>query len=41
MRICEHMLNYVIDLLDHNTDFSWALAKANHAVLLCKMEQET
>ena len=34
----EHMLDYVIDLLDDATDF-WASAKASHAVLLCRMEQ--
>ena len=33
------MLDFVIDLLDDATDFSWALPKASHAVLLCKMEQ--
>ena len=37
--IRDHMLDYVIDLLDDATDFSWALAKASHAVLLCHMEQ--
>ena len=35
----KHMLDYVIDLLDDATDFSWASAKASHAVLLCRMEQ--
>ena len=35
----EHMLDYVINLLDDATDFSWASAKASHAVLLCPMEQ--
>ena len=39
MAIKEHMLDYVIDLLDDATDFSWASAKASHAVLLCRMEQ--
>ena len=39
MAIHEHMLDYVIDLLDVTTDFSWASAKASHAVLLCRMEQ--
>ena len=33
------MLDYVIDLLDDATDFSWASAKASHTVLLCHMEQ--
>ena len=35
----DHILDYVIDLLDDTTDFSWASAKASHAVLLCCMEQ--
>ena len=35
----DHMLDYVIDLLDDATDFSWASAKASHAVLLCRLEQ--
>ena len=33
------MLDYVINLLDDVTDFSWASAKASHAVPLCHMEQ--
>ena len=33
------MLDSVINLLDGATDFSWASAKACHAVLLCRMEQ--
>ena len=39
MVIKEHMLDYVINLLDDATDFSWASAMASHAVLLCHMEQ--
>ena len=35
----EHLLDYVIDLLDDTTDFFWASTKASHAVLLCHMEQ--
>ena len=35
----EHMLHYVINLLDDATDFSWASTKARNAVLLCRMEQ--
>ena len=35
----EFMLDYVINLLDDATVFSWASAKACHAVLLCRMEQ--
>ena len=39
MAIREHMLDYVIDLLDDATDFSWASTKASHVVLLCRIEQ--
>ena len=35
----DHMLNYLIDLMDDANDFSWGAAKASHAVLLCRMEQ--
>ena len=35
----EHMLDYVISLLDDAQDFSWQAAKASHAILLCRMEQ--
>ena len=35
----EHMLDYVIALLEDANDFSWAVAKASHAVSLCRMEQ--
>ena len=35
----EYMLDYLINLLEDATDFSWASAKASHAVLLCRMEQ--
>ena len=35
----EHMLDYVISLLDDAQDFSWQAAKASHALLLCRMEQ--
>ena len=34
-----NMLDYLIALLDDSNDFSWQAAKANHAVLLCQMEQ--
>ena len=34
-----HMLDYLIALLDDSNDFSWQAAKASHAVLLCRMEQ--
>ena len=39
MQIKEHMLDYVINLLEDANDFSWASIKASHAVLLCRMEQ--
>ena len=39
MAIRECMLDYVINLLDDATDFSWASAKASHFALLCRMEQ--
>ena len=39
LKIREFILDYVINLLDDATDFSWAFAKACHAVLLCRMEQ--
>ena len=32
-------VSYLINLLEDATDFSWASAKASHAVLLCRMEQ--
>ena len=35
----DFMLDYLINLLEDATDFSWASAKATHAVLLCRMEQ--
>ena len=35
----DYMLDYLISLLDDSQDFSWAAAKASHAVLLCRMEQ--
>ena len=35
----DFMLDYLINLPEDATDFSWALAKASHAVLLCRMEQ--
>ena len=39
MQIKEHMLDYVINLLEDANGFSWAFAEASHAVLLCPMEQ--
>ena len=35
----ESMLDYLVSLLDDAQDFSWGVAKASHAVLLCRMEQ--
>ena len=35
----DHILNYLINLIDVVNDFSWSLAKAYHAVLLCCMEK--
>ena len=35
----ENMLNYLSDLMEDATDFSWQGAKASHAVLLCDMER--
>ena len=37
----EQMLWYLNDLMEDATDFSWASAKAAHAVLLCEMERGT
>ena len=39
MQIKEHMLDYLINLLEDANDFSCASAKTSHAVLLCRMEQ--
>ena len=38
-KIREHMLDYLVSLMDDATDFHWGAAKASHAVLLCRMEQ--
>ena len=35
----EHMLDYLIALMEDANDFSWDAARASHAVLLCRMEQ--
>ena len=37
----EKMLCYLCDLMEDANDFSWASAKASHAVLLCEMERGT
>ena len=38
-KVREQMLWYLNDLMENAKDFSWASAKAVHAVLLCKMER--
>ena len=40
IEMTEHMLDYVIALLEDANDFSWSATKASHAVLLCRKEQE-
>ena len=35
----EYMLHYLADLMEDANDFSWANAKASHAVLMCEMER--
>ena len=35
----EHMLDYLVSLMDDATDFSWSAANASHSVLLCRMKQ--
>ena len=35
----QHLLDYLIALMHDVNDFSWTLAKASHAVLLCRMQQ--
>ena len=37
----QQMLSYLCDLMEDANDFSWASAKASHAVLLCEMERGT
>ena len=37
--IREHMLDYLISLMEDPHDLSWDGARASHAVLLCRMEQ--
>ena len=39
LNIRENMLDYMISLFDDANNFSWDAAKANHIVLLCRMEQ--
>ena len=38
-KIREKMVQYLSELMEDATDFSWASVKASHAVLLCKMER--
>ena len=35
----DHMLDYLIALLDDCNDFSWQAAKASYVMLLCRIEQ--
>ena len=35
----EKMLHYLAELMEDANDFSWANAKASHAVLMCEMER--
>ena len=37
--IRQHMLEYMISLMDDANNFSLISAKASHAVLFCRMEQ--
>ena len=34
------MLEYLSEIMEDANDFSWQSAKASHAVLLCRMEEE-
>ena len=38
--IKDSMLDYLVSLFDDANDFSWDAAKASHAILLCRMEQD-
>ena len=38
-QVKEHMIDYLIALMEDAHDFSWDVARASHAVLLCRMEQ--
>ena len=38
-QVKEHMIDYLIALMEDAHDFSWDAARASHAVLLCRMEQ--
>ena len=39
-QVKEHMVDYLIALMEDAHDFSWDAARASHAVLLCRMEQD-
>ena len=39
LNLRQHILDYLIALMDDANDFSWTSAKASNAVLLCQMEQ--
>ena len=39
-QIKDQMLEYLSDIMDDCSDFGWQSAKAAHAVLLCKMEDQ-
>ena len=38
-QVKEHMIDYLIALMEDAHDFSWDAARASHTVLLCRMEQ--
>ena len=38
-QVKEHMIDYLIALMEDAHDFSWDAARASYAVLLCRMEQ--
>ena len=38
-QVKEHMIDYLIALMEDAHDFSWDAARASHAVLFCRMEQ--
>ena len=37
-QVKEHMLDYLIALMEDANNFSWDAARTGHAVLLCRME---
>ena len=38
-QVKEHMLDYLIALMEDANDVSWDAARASHAALLCRTEQ--